>query len=186
MWALPCFAPCELLPPHCPIALPSSAPARQAALLGKTGCPSPGQQGGDGRRPRLLVHPPTGDEVFGVGLRVVEDDEDGGLPRVVHRAVVPLEGGISFPQGWRSHAGVARCVVPDQRPGHKDVFVAIGTARRVLITRRETRRDRKVDAVAVVRGWKCGRGQESFSQRPAQSKVRGGKYAKASRQTRIW
>lgn len=157
MWALPCFAPCEPLLPQCPIAFPSSAPCR-AALLRKTVCPSPGRQGGDGGRPPLQVHPPTGDEVFRVGLRVVKDDKDGGLPRVVHCAVVPPEGGISFPQGWRLHAGVACCVVPNQRPGHKDVFVAIGAARRVLITRRKTRLDREVDAVAVVRGWKWGTG----------------------------
>lgn len=105
------------------------------------------------RRPPLWVHPPTGDEVFGVRLGVVEDDEDGGLAQVVHRAVVPPEGGISFPQGWCSHVGVAHCVVPDQGPGHKDVFVAIGAARGIPILRREKRLDRKIDTVAVVCGW---------------------------------
>lgn len=123
---------------------------------------SPEQEGAPGSPPLPGPRPPmpsaslgalAGDEVLGVGLRVVEDDEDGGCQEVVRHTVVAPQGRVSFSQGRRSQLRAANGVVPNQSPCHKDVLAAVRTAGRVLLLHRNEGLDSKVDALAVASGW---------------------------------
>jgi hypothetical protein len=59
------------------------------------------------------------DNVFGIGLRRVEDDKDSLTAQVVHARIVEVEGVVGT-DGWRLlEVAIARSVLPHQHLGHK-------------------------------------------------------------------
>lgn len=92
------------------------------------------------------------DEIFGKGLRVVEDDKHGRPGDVVGHAVVPEGDAVRLLQRGRDHGVAPFGVVPRQHLRHEDVLVAVRARRRVLVLHRQRRVDGEVHALAIDGG----------------------------------
>jgi len=89
------------------------------------------------------------DEVFGVGLRVLEDDEYSGIAEVVDNRVVAELGAVSLRR--LLHVRTAGRILARQHATLEHVLGAARVRRRVFLPRRVVEFDREVDAVAVAR-----------------------------------
>ena len=90
------------------------------------------------------------DEVLGVRLRVLEDDEYSRIGEVVDDRVV-AELGAAGSLRRLLHVAAADRVLAGQHATLEHVLGAVGGRRRVLLPRRIVEVDREVDALAVVR-----------------------------------
>lgn len=94
----------------------------------------------------------AGDEVLWVRLRVVEDDEQSGLPHGVHDAVVAHRDARVLSERRRSHVVLSLDEVSRQDSGYEDELVSVGVGGRVGVGERVGGFHSEVHALSERRG----------------------------------